>query len=467
MKTSMITLFLILSIFINNLFAQNIEGTWQGNLEVKPGKTVLFIFKISKNKQDLITWLDIPSQGLKELQPASTKLVDNNLIIDASNLGFKFSGKWNEESGKIKGTFQEGLNSVPLILVKEEALKQVNTPKRPQEPAKPYPYIVEEVKIYNAKDDIILAGTLTLPEAYNQNTPVVILISGSGPQDRDETYMGHKPFLVVADYLTRKGIAVLRYDDRGVGESTGNFEKATTADFSNDVLKIIEFLKNRTDIDTHNIGLIGHSEGAIIAPKVANSSKDVSFIIMLAGTGILGKNVSIQQALDYRNFPVEDEEKYKEYVQEAIKIAASGKDDTIVKNELRTFYEDSKVLTSILPQNIDKTEFIENLVRRRTNPWIRYFYNYNPSEEIRKIHVPALALYGSNDTQVPPKYNLKPVEEALQKSNSGNYEVVLMDGLNHLFQESKTGQVSEYPQIEQTMSTKVLEKISSWILNDI
>ena len=467
MKTSMITLQLILSILTTNLFAQDIEGTWQGNLEVQPGKTMLFIFNFSKNKEGLITRLDIPSQGLKELQPASTTFSENNLIIDASNLGFKFDGKWDVKSGEIKGTFQEGLNSVVLNLVKEEIVKLVETPKRPQEPSKPYPYLVEDVKIYNAEDDISLAGTFTLPEAFNQNTPVVILISGSGPQDRDETYMGHKPFLVLADYLTRKGIAVLRYDDRGVGESTGNFEKATTADFSNDVLKIIEFLKNRTDIDTHNIGLIGHSEGAIIAPKVANNSKNVSFIVMLAGTGVLGKQVSLQQAIDYRNFPVEDEEKYKEYIEKAINIAASDKDVTMVKNELKSFYQDSEVLNSILPQNINKDEFIENLVKSRTNPWIRYFYNYNPAEEIGIISIPALALYGSNDTQVPPKYNLQPVKEALQKSNSGNYEVVLMQDLNHLFQESKTGQISEYPEIEETMSPKVLEKISSWILVEI
>ncbi len=467
MKRSMITLQLILSILTTNLFAQDVEGTWQGNLEVQPGKTMLFIFRISKNNEGLITRLDIPSQGLKELQPASTTFVKNNLIIDASNLGFKFNGKWDFESGEIKGIFQEGLNSVPLNLAKEKIVKQVETPERPQEPSKPYPYLVEEVKIYNSEDNISLAGTLTLPQATNEHTPVVILISGSGPQDRDESYMGHKPFLVLADYLTRKGVAVLRYDDRGVGESTGNFENATTADFSNDVLEIIEFLKNRTDIDTHNIGLIGHSEGAIIAPKVANRSNDLSFIVMLAGTGVLGKQVSLQQALDYRNFPVEDEKKYKEYIEKAIDIAASDKDVTIIKNELRSFYQDSEVLNSVLPQNINKDEFIENLVRSRTNPWIRYFYNYNPSEEIAKISIPALAIYGSNDTQVPPKYNLQPVKEALQKSSSGNYEVILMQDLNHLFQESKTGKISEYPVIEETMNPKVLEKICNWILVEI
>ena len=461
----MITLLLFLTVSLNNLFAQNIEGTWQGNLEVQPGKTMLFIFKISEAEDELITRLDIPSQGLKELQPKSTTYNDGNLIIDASNLGFKFTGKRDIESGEIKGTFQEGLNTVPLTLIKEEVLNQVETPKRPQEPVKPYPYLVEEVTIYNPENNIRLAGTLTLPGNSRQNPPVVILISGSGPQDRDETFMGHKPFLVLSDYLTRQGIAVLRYDERGVGKSTGNFENATTEDFSQDVLSVIKFLKNRTDIDSGKIGLIGHSEGAIIAPKVANNSEDLAFIIMLAGTGVSGKEVSLQQALDYRNFPVENEKQYAAYVKEAIDIAASGKDSTSVKNELTRFYQNSEVLASILPTDIDKDEFIENLVKTRTNPWTRYFYNYNPAEEIREINIPALALYGSNDTQVPPKYHLQPVKEALMASNSKNYEVILMDGLNHLFQESKTGNISEYTQIEETINPKVIEKISNWILH--
>lgn len=464
MKTSMIILLLnLMSLF--NAFPQNIEGTWQGNLEVQPGKTMLFIFKISKTEEELITSLDIPSQGLKDLQPKATTFVDGNLLIDATNLGFKFNGKWDATSGNIEGTFQEGVNTVPLNLVKEEVVEKVESPKRPQKPAKPYPYLVEDVKINNLENGVMLAGTLTLPKVSSRKPPVVILISGSGPQDRDENFMGHRPFLVLSDYLTRNGIAVLRYDDRGVGESTGNFEQATTEDFSADVLSAIDFLKNRTDIDVENIGLIGHSEGAIIAPKVANNSDDLAFIIMLAGTGTSGKEVSLQQAMDYRNFPVDDEEQYKAYVKEAINIAASEKDSAVVKKELESFYQTSEVLASILPPNIDKEEFIENLVKSRTNPWIRYFYNYDPAQEIKRINIPALALYGSNDTQVPPKYHMKAVKEALKESDSKNYEVLLMDGLNHLFQESKTGNISEYSQIEQTISPQVLDKISSWILD--
>ena len=462
----MIIIGTLLAIMSGNLFSQNIEGNWQGNLEVQKGKKMLFIFNISEVEGKLRTKLEIPSQGLKELQPTSTTFLNNNLLIDASNLGFKYDGKWNALTGKIEGTFQEGVNSVPLIISKEK-LEKVDVPKRPQEPTKPYPYQVENVQINNQHTGIILAGTLTLPKKSTQKPPVVILISGSGPQDRDESFMGHRPFLILSDYLTRQGIAVLRYDDRGFGESSGDFDKATTADFSNDVLSAIEFLKKRSDIDTNKIGLIGHSEGAIIAPKVANQSPNLAFIIMLAGTGTVGKEVSLIQALEYRNFPVEDEEQYKVYVQRAIAIASSNKSTHSVKKELTEFYQQSKVLSSILPSNVNKDEFIENLVLARTNPWIRYFYNYNPTQEIRKINIPALALYGSKDTQVPPKYHLQHVKEALMESNSKNYEVILIDGLNHLFQNSETGHISEYTQIEETMSPKVLEKISNWILNQV
>ncbi|RXG12168.1 hypothetical protein DSM03_11142 [Leeuwenhoekiella aestuarii] len=467
MKLIIATLLFVLTALVIALSAQNLEGTWQADLEVQPGKTLLFIFHITEKDEKLITTIDIPSQGLKELEPLATRVTPNDFVIDGSNLGFKFNGIWDQQANTITGTFQEGLKSKPLILIKKDAVEPVATPKRPQEPSKPYPYAVEEVTIYNADAKVNLAASLTLPVNPNADRTVVILISGSGPQDRDETYMGHKPFLVLSDYLTRKGIAVLRFDERGVGASTGDFNKATTADFADDVRHLVTYLKNRTDLDFQNIGLIGHSEGAIIAPKVANSTKAVSFVIMLAGTGMTGKQVSLQQALDLRNFAVDEEENYKAYVERAIAIASSGREEDEIKTELRAFYQNSEVLASLLPQHLDKAAFIENLVSSRTNPWIRNFYKYNPADELLKITVPVLALYGSKDTQVPPKYHLQPVKEALENSKSKNNQVVLIPELNHLFQESETGQIAEYPQIEQTISPIVLEKISRWILNEI
>ncbi|MDO8896715.1 MAG: alpha/beta fold hydrolase [Bacteroidales bacterium] len=443
-------------------FSQELEGVWNGNLEVQSGRKLLFIFQISKTADKLESEIAIPSQDVKGIKPTLITFEDNTLFIDASNVGFKYTGKWNDTSGNIEGTFQEGVNKVPLVLTKE-IIEEVKL-NRPQEPIKPYPYQEEEVKFENQRDKITLAGTLTLPRPSCKKPPVVILISGSGAQDRDESFAGHKPFLVLSDYLTRNGIAVLRYDDRGFGESTGNFAEGTNAGFATDVLSAIDFLKNRTDIDTKKIGLVGHSEGAIIAPMVANQSKEVAFIVMLAGTGTAGKEVSLTQAVDYRNFPVANEKQYEAYVKRAIEIASSEKKTDIVKVELTAFYQNSEILTSLLPPNVDKDEFIENLVSTRTTPWIRYFYNYNPANEIRKIKIPALALYGSNDTQVPSKYHLEPVKDALAESKSKKYEVVLLEGLNHLFQESKTGRISEYAQIEQTFAPEALEIIGGWIL---
>lgn len=460
MKITLILLSLILSPFFS--LSQEITGTWNGNLEVQPGRRILFVFQIFKVEDSLNTKITIPSQGAKDLQSTQTTFKDGVLFIDASNLGFKYNGKWKSESGKIEGVFQEGINSVSLILTRE-VMEEVKL-NRPQEPIKPYPYRVEEVIFTNQKDNITLAGTLTLPNSTNKNYPVAILISGSGPQDRDESFSGHKPFLVLSDYLTKKGIAVLRYDDRGFAESTGDFENSTTADFATDVLSAVEFLKKRVDIDKNKIGLIGHSEGAIIAPMTANVSKDIAFIVMLAGTGIIGKEVSLIQAVSYRNFPIPDENQYEAYIKEAIKIASSKKETKLVKQELTEFYQQSKMLKSLLPSNVDKDEFIENLVATRTTPWIRFFYNYNPIDEIKKLKIPVLALYGSKDTQVPPKYHLQPVSEALAMSKSKDHEVKLLNGLNHLFQECETGQMSEYPQIEQTFSPKALEIISNWIL---
>ncbi|RZK39516.1 MAG: alpha/beta fold hydrolase [Pedobacter sp.] len=456
-----LTLVLILLFFSPAAFAQQIEGTWNGNLEVQPGRKILLIFQISKVAGKMETEIAIPSQGVKGIKPVLTTLDGITLIIDASNVGFKYSGSFNQSASTIEGIFQEGLNKVPLTLTKEMIVDiKLN---RPQEPVKPYPYHEEEVKFENKRDKITLAGTLTLPKSSTKKPPVVILISGSGPQDRNESFASHKPFLVLADYLTKNGIAVLRYDDRGFGESTGDFSKGTTADFAYDALSAIDFLKNRKDINTAKIGLIGHSEGAIIAPMVANLSKNIAFIIMLAGTGTLGKEVSLAQAIDYRNFSVPDEQEYKAYVKNAIEIASSNKEHELIKSELTTFYRNSAILNSMLPTDANKDEFIKNLVASRTTPWIKYFYNYNPATEIKKINVPALALYGSNDTQVSPKYHMKPVKKALTDSQSKDFDVVLLEGLNHLFQKSETGHISEYPQIEETFAPKALEIILSWI----
>ena len=296
----------------------------------------------------------------------------------------------------------------------------------------------------------------------------MLLITGSGPQDRDETILGHKPFLVLADYLTRRGIAVLRVDDRGVGGSTGNVREATSAHFANDVLAGIDFLKTRQEINPKEIGLIGHSEGGIIAPLVASRSPDVAFIVMLAGTGLPGdevlylqgaallraagadqKEIERQNAFQKRIFTLVRQEKgeaAEQKIREAMKDAPSdggGKDKK---------------------QPDEAVPMLEGQVQTVLTPWFRHVLDYDPRPALRKTKCPVLALNGEKDLQVDPKINLKAIEEALKEGGNRDFTVKELPNLNHLFQTCKTGAVSEYSQIEETLAPSALEIIADWIM---
>ena len=266
----------------------------------------------------------------------NTILKNDSLIIDFSNFGMKYFGKFNASHSEINGKVVEGINAFPLTLNRKN-IEKATWQTRPQESKKPYTYSAENVNFQNKKDEIVLAGTFTRPKAKGKY-PVAILISGSGPQDRDETFSGHKPFLVLADHLTRQGIAVLRYDDRGFGESTGIHSKATTYDLATDAISALEYLKTRTDVDSKNIGIIGHSEGGIIAPLAANRTNDVAFIVSLAGTGISGTELSVMQSKEMRPFPVPNETDYEQAIRTAIKIAQQDKDISEIKPELSDHY---------------------------------------------------------------------------------------------------------------------------------
>jgi len=347
-------------------------------------------------------------------------------------------------------------------------IKLKNTLNRPQEPVKPYPYYEEEVVFINKKDSISLSGTLTLP-SKNGKFPVVILISGSGPQDRNETFMTHKPFLVIADHLTRKGIAVLRYDDRGFGKSTGDHDSATTKDFATDVLSAINYLKSRTDIDSKKIGLVGHSEGGIIAPLAANQTEDISFIVLLASTGIPGSELILQQAKAFRPFSVPDEDAFEKFVRKTIEIASSDKAIVSIKSELTEHYN-SYLPPILLPLGVNNDQISEAIaqeIEASIKPWKRYFYSYNPADEIEKLCIPVLSLNGNKDTQVTAKINQNGIRNALIKGKNKNYKVLELENLNHLFQECKTGDIKEYHKIEQTISPIALKEISNWLLKQV
>jgi alpha/beta superfamily hydrolase len=464
MKT-IIVFAIVVTMSIVSAFSQDISGDWNG--EAKRGeKLITFVFKIEKENSKYSSTMSVPTFRVSGIKPSTTTFIDGKLIIDGSNVGMNYKGIFNKESQQFEGTYKEGGLEMTLNL-KKGAIK-IEDLRRPQEPVKPYPYYEEDVVFKNIEAKVSLAGTLTLPNK-NGKFPVVILISGSGPQDRDESFMGHKSFLVLSDYLTKQGIGVLRFDDRGNGESTGNFGNATTEDFSKDVLSAITYLKTRNDVDIKNIGLIGHSEGGIIAPLVANNSKDVAFMVLLASTGISGTELSVMQSKTLRQFPVKDEIAYEKNTRKAIAIVTSNKSDLEIKNELTTHYNAfiKPILTSLNVPEEKINLFIESQLKTSLKPWSRYFLQYNPADEIEKLQMPVLSLNGSKDTQVNAKINQEGIRKALIKGGNKDYEIIELENLNHFFQECETGNMDEYRKIEQTFSPTALKEISNWIFKKI
>ena len=462
MKTVLIATFLIVFSIINTL-GQDLSGVWHGVAKNPDNKEILFVFLFEKDKEIYKTTMAVPTFDVSGIKPKATTFTKGKLNISDSNLGIKYEGTLNETTKRIEGTYTE--RGVQLILNLKKGNPKMAAVKRPQLPIKPYPYYEEEVIFENTAASISLSGTFTRPKG-SEKCPVVILISGSGRHDRDASIPTHKPFLVLSDYLTRKGIAVLRFDDRGFGKSTGDYSKATTADFAQDVLSAVRYLKSRKDIDLKNIGLIGHSEGGIVAPLAANQTSDISFIVTLAATGILGSEVSVTQSKTLRPFPVPDEKDFEQNIRKGIKIASSISEIS-QKREVLAMHNKT-YLTPIL-KSLGATEenisaFIKNQTETLLKPWNMYFYKYNPAHEFEKLKIPVLSLNGNKDTQVNAVINQNAIRKALIKGGNKNYKIVEFENLNHLFQECKKGSINEYKELEQTIAPIVLEEISNWIL---
>ena len=315
----------------------------------------------------------------------------------------------------------------------------------------------------NKSAGITLAGTLTLPRSEGPFS-AVLLITGSGPQDRDETALSHKPFLVLADYLTRQGIAVLRVDDRGVGKSTGTFSQATAGDFASDVLAGVEYLKNRKEIDPKYIGLIGHSEGGEIAPMVATQSQDVAFIVLMAGLGINGyDDMVLQDFLSVKQAGASDEEAewVRNWVKRFYAVPLEEKDDAIAKKKLLDLY------AGIKEEEKHSAKWMGGITLNpdyAVSPAMRHFLSFDPVPLLKKVQCPVLAINGERDVQVPPKENLQGIEAALKAGGNQHYTIKELPNLNHLFQTVQPGGETDYGKIEETMSPIVLKMIADWIL---
>ena len=466
MKTLLISTILI-SILTLSLNAQQIDlsGTWSGKLFLPNSMQLTVIFNFQKDAEGKYTaTLDSPDQGAKGIPTESVTVKDDSIVVKVPTVRGSFEGKIFTDSMKIDGKWKQGGVIFDLAVYKVDKVEEV---KRPQEPKEPFPYKTEDVNFENKVENFTLAGTLTMP-FDGENFPAVILISGSGGQNRNEELLGHKPFLVIADYLTRNGFAVLRYDDRGIGESKGKHFSATSEDFTEDALSAVEFLKTRNEIDHLKIGMIGHSEGGMIAPMAAVQSDDIAFIVLMAGPGIPGDStLYLQGALLQRTLGKSEEEIQKsiETQQKLFAIIKETEDNLELRKKLEeAFLEDYELLTEEEKSKIgDKERHMRMQVRSLITPWFKYFIKYDPVPTLEKVKCPVLAINGEKDLQVPPRENLSAIENALKRGGNKNFEVKMLPSLNHLFQTSKTGAISEYGQIEETISPTALETMLNWL----
>ncbi len=441
--------------------ARGVEGVWQGTLQA----ALRLVVKIDRDSLGgLAATMDSPDQGAFGLPIDTLAFVEDSLHFRMRRIGGAFAGRMSADGGEIAGRWTQGGFGLPLTLKRLEKAPEF---RRPQEPQKPYPYDAEEIAYENAKAGVKLAGTLTLPRAGGP-FPCALLITGSGPEDRDEAVFGHRPFLVLADHLTRHGIAVLRVDDRGVGGSTGSTMRSTSEDFASDAIAGIEFLEGRKEIDRRHIGLIGHSEGGLIAPMVAVRRHDVAFIVMLAGPGLPGDSILYAQgALVLKAAGASDAAiAAQRRLQEKLFMIVKQESDTAVAaRKLRQVIQEhvAGLPEGQRPEMADAQALVEAQVKAIRSPWFRFFLTYDPRPALRQVKCPVLALNGEKDVQVPPRENLRAIEEALRAGGNRDHEVKQLPGLNHLFQTCQTGAVSEYVQIEETMAPAALEEIARWI----
>lgn len=438
--------------------AQDITGTWNGKLNL-PNGALTIVFHISTDGNGYKTTLDSPDQGATGIVTGSTTYQGSTLTVDIPVIHASYKGELKAD-GKLHGTFTQGL-PFPLELSRGEAAK----PKRPQEPTPPYSYRTEDIKFKNEQAGITLAGTLTVPKEGNR-FPAVILLTGSGPQNRDEEIMGHKPFLVIADHLTRNGIAVLRFDDRGTGESEGNFTTATGADFATDAEAALKYLQSRKEIDPQKTGLLGHSEGGTIAFAVAAKKKEAAFVVSLAGTGIKGDSLMLKQAeaiSKSQGRPAAAWEKDKPELKRIYTLLAQDKSMAEIKKEFRE--EVQKAVPPAMRDNEVAKKQMENQFKTMTSPWYLYFMRHDPAADLRKIKCPVLALNGDKDIQVDAAMNLKAIGENIESNGNKQVTTKTYPGLNHLFQHCRACTIAEYGQLEETISPEVLKDITAWILH--
>jgi pimeloyl-ACP methyl ester carboxylesterase len=433
------------------------EGTWQGALET-PGLRLRLQLHISHDdKKQLVAAMDSLDQGVSGLPASKVSQRESAIAFEVPGVGGSYEGTLNPAKDSITGTWTQSDVPQSLNFIRQDQPLEIS---RPQNPTKPYPYSEEDVTFPNAKAGLTLAGTLTTPRSGGP-FPTVLLVAGSGPHDRDETLAGHKPFLVLADALTRNGFAVFRYDKRGIGASSGDYMAATTEDFAGDAEAAITFLKTRHDLNMKKIGVIGHSEGGLIASILATTNPpQTAWIVLLATPALKGEDALLLQSkliAQAGGLPDEQINASLAFDRKAYSLVREERDPATLRKKLADLVTASGMGASLPPPAI------ESQIKMISSPWFRFALDYDPVPTLKKITCPALVLDGEKDLQVPSDANLPLIQSALEAADNQDFEVAEMPGLNHLFQASETGSPSEYGVIQETFSPDALNKILAWI----
>lgn len=458
-----------------NIHAQRFTGDWYGKLDAGLQKLII-VFHITQNADgSYATVMDSPDQKASGLKADTTIVYGDSIKITSAKNHIVYNAQLTGDT-LLLGTFTQGAD---FKLNLDHTKLEVKEKKRPQTPKPPFNYNVTDTVYFNADKSIQYGATITYPRSDKKFFPLLILITGSGQQDRDETLFGHKPFAVIADYLTKLGYAVMRVDDRGVGKTTGEVALATSADFAKDVLAGISFAKTLPYIHKKEIGLLGHSEGGLIAAMVAAQSKDVAFIVSLAGVGVKGAALFARQEVDLMtadgHISRNDARDFVDFSQKAIAIFDTQKDSaTALKKAEAAFYEWKKTMpdssVKALGLSMDSTadaRLIESMYRRMQIPWTQFFIKSDASQYWRKVSVPVLAINGSKDLQVAAQENLQAIRKAVTSNGNKNVTTLELPGLNHLFQTCNTCTLDEYDQLEETCSPLALKTIGDWLLQHV
>ncbi len=446
---------LILSMFLN---ASDILGQWNGMLDVM-GIKLRIIIHVSHSDVGYVATLDSPDQNTYGLIADSVSFDESVFEFSLNSIRASYKGTLKDDI--IEGVFSQAKMDFPLQLCREAAAAPAYI--RPQEPQEPFPYQEEEVIFENKKAGIKLHGTITKPTDKDEYLGVV-LVSGSGPQNRDEEIFGHKPFWVLADHLSRNGIVVLRYDDRGTAKSEGDFGTATTYDLLDDALAAVEYLKNQPQIS--KVGIIGHSEGGIIAPMAATMDQALAFIVILAGTGVRGDELLMRQVQDIMLLNGEVEEELEEtmaFNRKIYDLVLAETDETRIHEELDKMIMEAFEKNSSFIQDHTIEQFKEQIQEQIFDPWMQSFIRLNPKDYLKQLKIPVLAVGGSLDMQVSADVNLGAISSALEEAGNKHFKTIEYPGLNHLFQNCKTGNPSEYASIEETFNEAVMKDIVEWI----